>query len=409
LEEEVGKLMGAVNAGAALGQKDKMKVVWKEDVMKTLLGQLRGQANALNLLLQGLQMESVTDVAKLMKRHGKVLARIEETTLSLRKAYPQNHVPDSLIDSCRSPESIFDAETSTIGEVEFTFDDAIINSKAYRRAFTVARLRGGEPLSTTAQAAKAKSAGAIDPPLSVPSARIGSLQWHAPDYFHANTRLTLTNGFTAFPDWEVVFGVSKDQVLARSDHDVGFAKAYWEFFLGLRILLEATHTLASTRMRPGEGADASNFAVSMYNQYLVMQTSVQALLYEDLLWGWQTHGPWIPFDIELFTSFLDKTRLLHMVYLQEGPENRRRLKKIGEREQVMHMLMELQDFFGETGTFEGDFLELPFSHLIFMKGLLEAMLQNCYGPSDPESQDKIAYLYKECEGMVEQFERAVGN
>jgi hypothetical protein len=64
LGDEVQELMGvggdghegSGSLGRELGKRKAMKVVWKEDVMRELLVQIRGQQTALTLLIQALQL-----------------------------------------------------------------------------------------------------------------------------------------------------------------------------------------------------------------------------------------------------------------------------------------------------------------------------------------------------------------
>jgi len=56
LDDEVRGLIGKAASGSDLDRMDRVRIVWKEDRMKELLQQLRGQQTALLLLIQGLQM-----------------------------------------------------------------------------------------------------------------------------------------------------------------------------------------------------------------------------------------------------------------------------------------------------------------------------------------------------------------
>lgn len=55
LEAEVSDLREALAKRGTLDWTSRFKVVWKQDEMESLAGQVRGQSAALNLLLQGLQ------------------------------------------------------------------------------------------------------------------------------------------------------------------------------------------------------------------------------------------------------------------------------------------------------------------------------------------------------------------
>ena len=56
LNQELEKLEADLARAARAGWKVKAKALWKEDQMKEMLSQLRGQQTALSLLLQALQM-----------------------------------------------------------------------------------------------------------------------------------------------------------------------------------------------------------------------------------------------------------------------------------------------------------------------------------------------------------------
>jgi hypothetical protein len=68
LEEEVRDLVVKAEADD-LKFKDRAKFLWKEDTFKELLTQIRGQQSALSLLIQGLQMESIADIRKLVEEN----------------------------------------------------------------------------------------------------------------------------------------------------------------------------------------------------------------------------------------------------------------------------------------------------------------------------------------------------
>ncbi|KAF2659036.1 hypothetical protein K491DRAFT_651951 [Lophiostoma macrostomum CBS 122681] len=139
LEEEVGKLADKA-AADHLGRRDRIKYLLKEDTFKELLLQIRGQQSSLSLLIQGLQMESMDDLRKLIEENGKKLDQVAKRSSTLRQAHPRIKVPDSVFDKSSNPEGWADAQT-ILSSTEFTFDQEVINSKAYRRAMALATLR----------------------------------------------------------------------------------------------------------------------------------------------------------------------------------------------------------------------------------------------------------------------------
>lgn len=132
LEEEVRDLVVKAEADK-LKFKDRAKFLWKEDTFKELLTQIRGQQSALSLLIQGLQMESIADIRKLVEENSATLDQVVKRSRTLRQSHPRVRVPESLFSHTQQEEDAVDAE-SIVKSTEFTFDDEVINSKAYRRA-----------------------------------------------------------------------------------------------------------------------------------------------------------------------------------------------------------------------------------------------------------------------------------
>ncbi|KAK5719438.1 hypothetical protein LTR15_007962 [Elasticomyces elasticus] len=139
LDAELQELDASLQRDGSLDWKLKFKTVWKQDTMMALSQQVRGQVLALNTLLQSLQMESMSEVRRLLWSQQAHLKQISDQTASLRKQYPHSLVPDSVFDNQRSAGSIFGGADSVLGAEDFAFDDDIINSKAYRRAMALAQ------------------------------------------------------------------------------------------------------------------------------------------------------------------------------------------------------------------------------------------------------------------------------
>ncbi|KAI4945749.1 hypothetical protein J4E91_007662 [Alternaria rosae] len=136
LEEEVRDLrVKAENDN--LKFKDKAKFVFKEDAFRELLTQIRGQQSALSLLIQGLQMESIADIKKLVEDNSVTLDQVVKRSRTLRQSHPRLKLPESLFDRKGLNENEADVD-SIAKATEFTFDDEVVNSKAYRRAMAMA-------------------------------------------------------------------------------------------------------------------------------------------------------------------------------------------------------------------------------------------------------------------------------
>jgi hypothetical protein len=140
LEEEVRDLVIKAE-NDDLKFKDRAKFLWKEDTFKELLTQIRGQQSALTLLIQGLQMESIADIRKLVRENSATLEQVVKRSQTLRRSHPRIRVPESMFSHeggayRNEAEDAADAE-SIIKSTDFSFDDEVINSKAYRRAMAL--------------------------------------------------------------------------------------------------------------------------------------------------------------------------------------------------------------------------------------------------------------------------------
>jgi hypothetical protein len=136
LEEEVREL--SIKAeNDELKFRDRARFLWKEDTFKELLTQIRGQQSALSLLIQGLQMESISDIKKLVEDNSITLDQVVKRSRTLRQTHPRLKVPESLFDRQSLDGKEEDAD-SIAKATEFTFDDEVVNSKAYRRAMAMA-------------------------------------------------------------------------------------------------------------------------------------------------------------------------------------------------------------------------------------------------------------------------------
>ncbi|KAF2184658.1 hypothetical protein K469DRAFT_739282 [Zopfia rhizophila CBS 207.26] len=146
LEEEVRELAQKAQS-EELGRVDRVRYLLKEETFKELLQQIRGQQSALSLLIQGLQMESIAEIRKLVQNNSVTLEKVATRSKSLRLSHPSVRVPNSIFDKDSNPKNLSDAQ-SILSQAEFTFDDEVVNSRAYRRAMALAttRAEGKEPV-----------------------------------------------------------------------------------------------------------------------------------------------------------------------------------------------------------------------------------------------------------------------
>ncbi|KAF2823827.1 hypothetical protein CC86DRAFT_60432 [Ophiobolus disseminans] len=132
LEEEVRDLVAKADSDE-LKFRDRAKFLWKEDTFKELLTQIRGQQSALTLLIQGLQMESIADIRKLVEENSATLDQVVKRSRTLRQSHPQIRVPESLFNYQNMTGSEIDVH-SIAKSAGFSFDNEVVNSRAYRKS-----------------------------------------------------------------------------------------------------------------------------------------------------------------------------------------------------------------------------------------------------------------------------------
>ncbi|KAK8232009.1 hypothetical protein HDK90DRAFT_293497 [Phyllosticta capitalensis] len=154
LENETNKLAKSAKDGGGFGWRVKAKYLWKEEIMNDLLQKLRGQQGAITLLLQSLQMESLSDLRHFLHDKSGEVVKSEAEANALRKAHPEVDVPESVLGHKEDADSVLGDGASVVSSTEFSFDDEVVNSKAYRRVL----------LSAAGQRARPKSPALDDVP-----------------------------------------------------------------------------------------------------------------------------------------------------------------------------------------------------------------------------------------------------
>ncbi|KAF7670651.1 hypothetical protein GT037_011230 [Alternaria burnsii] len=87
LEKYMLKITKGVLDTSRLNWKAKFKTLWNDDEVKELQRQLHEQHTAISALIGLLQMDSLTEMKKLIQKHGKMLQRIANDTQRMREAH----------------------------------------------------------------------------------------------------------------------------------------------------------------------------------------------------------------------------------------------------------------------------------------------------------------------------------
>ncbi|OQE43743.1 hypothetical protein PENCOP_c003G03800 [Penicillium coprophilum] len=119
--------------------RSKTRIIWNEDEMRGYISLLQGQQSALTFLVQVLHMESMDGILEKIRNGRGLLDKQAVKAESLRQMNPQVHLPDSVLGLRRSANTIFGDMMSMTDDQDFDFDNAVINSKSYRRAMAMAK------------------------------------------------------------------------------------------------------------------------------------------------------------------------------------------------------------------------------------------------------------------------------
>ncbi|KAF5680771.1 GTPase-activating protein [Fusarium heterosporum] len=118
----------------------KLKFMWNQDRLKELLGQLRGQQTSITFLLNLLEI-----IQKDIRQNADGIRTIAADAESLRSRTPSMKMHSrSIFDNDVSKLSLFEVEIISgvaPSELDFEFDDIVLNSKVYRRELSKAKAK----------------------------------------------------------------------------------------------------------------------------------------------------------------------------------------------------------------------------------------------------------------------------
>ena len=136
LEKEIQRITTGAPEPSRIRWRPRARMVWNESHLNDLLSSLRGQQTAITLLIQLLQMSTLTEMKDMLQRKSEAVRSSAHQTLSLRSKNPSVAVPNSIFgDRNQNPVSQGHDVASIVApsELEFEFDDIVVNSQAYRR------------------------------------------------------------------------------------------------------------------------------------------------------------------------------------------------------------------------------------------------------------------------------------
>ncbi|KAI6764459.1 hypothetical protein HG530_008248 [Fusarium avenaceum] len=115
----------------------KFKFMWNQERFKELLAQLRGQQTSITFLLKLLEMDTLSSIQEDIRQNARRMQDTAAEAQSLRSRTPSIKMQSqSIFDNSTSKLSVFEFEIvsgTEPSELDFEFDDIVVNSKVYRR------------------------------------------------------------------------------------------------------------------------------------------------------------------------------------------------------------------------------------------------------------------------------------
>ncbi|KAH6960396.1 hypothetical protein DER45DRAFT_157987 [Fusarium avenaceum] len=123
----------------------KIKFMWNQERFKELLAQLRGQQASITFLLKLLEMDTLSSIQKDIRQNARKIQNTAAEAQSLQSRTPSIKMQSqSIFDNDTSRLSFFESEILSgiaPSELDFEFDDVVVNSKVYRRELHKAKAK----------------------------------------------------------------------------------------------------------------------------------------------------------------------------------------------------------------------------------------------------------------------------
>ncbi|RTE81530.1 hypothetical protein BHE90_003933 [Fusarium euwallaceae] len=133
----------------SMGVWAKIKFMWNQDRLKDLLNALRGQQTSIGFLLKILETDTLSDIQQTLRNNMSRIQAPASQAQSLRSTNPSIKLEcESIFDNDTARLSLFSVEAASLvapSELDFDFDDLVLNSLAYRRAFAKAHADSQPP------------------------------------------------------------------------------------------------------------------------------------------------------------------------------------------------------------------------------------------------------------------------
>ncbi|KAK3648995.1 hypothetical protein LTR56_007127 [Elasticomyces elasticus] len=414
LDAELQELVRALQQDGNLDWKRKFKTIWKQDTMSGFQQQIRGQVLALNTLLQGLQMESLGDMRRLLQSQQAQLDQINHNTASLRKQYPRSTVPDSIFDNKRSVNSIYGAADSVLGAEDFAFEDDVVNSKAYSRAMALAqaqfdkvhigdadeshlasakddtsiseRPHSGSTTSSTEQVDGNKTTAipGAQPPIT--------LAWNAPIEYRTFTTsaIPLDADLPRLDhDWASAFALKKADMEGRSRQEVEHQNVMFEILESEHQFINNLGILSRLYADPLLNAwpkildKPSNFVGQAFAHVNAIREAHERHLYLPMLASWEREGAWAKFTPEPFAALAKTAEATYILFSQNFNLAQATIQDELSNNPQFRQFIETRRQHPWSQRLEWDsFLRIPLTRLQRYRLLLAVLGKTASSPSD---------------------------
>ncbi|KAK4206756.1 hypothetical protein QBC37DRAFT_116293 [Rhypophila decipiens] len=151
----------SVKNGGQLSWFGRVRFLINNDRLQELLTALRGQQTAINLLIQLMQTEAISEIKRLLSENQPTLEANLRRTQTMRESLDSSSSKSVSASVLERTKSIIDRGKTANGtdayshvapsDLEFDFDDAIVNSRTYRRAMAAAEAAAAKGETETIQ------------------------------------------------------------------------------------------------------------------------------------------------------------------------------------------------------------------------------------------------------------------
>lgn len=390
---------------------------------------------------------------------GEAISQIKTNMSVLRSAYPsKQNMPESVLGDTRPIQAVFADNASVIGDSEFSFDDLVVNSRAYRQAMAAAMSYAKDQASRPQDVPDDGSSGstsnashdtvkhdngtgrmgegisAFAAPVDASTIQSGQgQQSQLPSEPVPHHRLddrflrafalpspgTSVTSYQNAVEWQQLLeyeGLTKEDVLEEPKQLIEFQNVWFEVLSSEREhirLLKATKTIFMDQILlrwPKVVQEPQKFVDEVFGNISDLVSAHVEHLYQPLVQHWAVHGAWAPFTPEPFQNLLRHASDLMLQYCSNYHRAVRRLTIESQLNTQFYEFIKVQRAHPEAMRLDwGTFLKAPitrflrYSLLLYTLNKLNLRLPHGYRRSQKSPRLDIGLVDRQLSQLSEQI------